>query len=191
MAKSNRSGQAAIFTPEQLSQLWVELDPPYRLVTQICYFTAARCGEVVSLERSDLQRNRIVYRSAKTKTKVTRESVISQQLRELLQKSALPNQGYLFPSGGRSGHLTVRAVDKHVRAAAALIGVEGASTHSFRRSMATHLHLNGVPLRAIQRITGHATLAALERYLDVIGREAAEQQQSVLDALFPKASSAA
>ncbi len=51
--------------------------------------------------------------------------------------------------------------------------------------MATHLHLNGVPLRAVQRITGHATLAALERYLDVSGREAAEHHQSVLNALFP------
>jgi site-specific recombinase XerD len=53
--------------------------------------------------------------------------------------------------------------------------------------MATHLHLQGVSLRAIQRITGHATLAALERYLDVSGLEAATQQQAVLNALFPAA----
>lgn len=185
MGKSGRSGQAAVFSPEQLGQLWAELDQPYRLVTQICYFTAARCGEVVSLERGDIHGDRIVFRSAKTKTRVTREAMISQQLGEALGAMVLPQAGYLFPSGGGSGHLTVRAVDKHVRRAAALIGVEGASTHSFRRSMATHLHLQGVSLRSIQRITGHATLAALERYLDVSGMEAATQQQAVLDALFP------
>lgn len=54
--------------------------------------------------------------------------------------------------------------------------------------MATHLHLAGVSLRTIQRITGHATLAALERYLNVSGIEAATQQQVVLDTLFPAAS---
>ena len=82
---------------------------------------------------------------------------------------SLPGSDYIFPRGGGSGHLTVRAVDKHVRRAAELIGVPGASTHSFRRSMATHLHTHtsGVSLRAIQRVTGHASLASLERYLDV------------------------
>ncbi|MEY3300224.1 MAG: hypothetical protein RLZZ597_3484 [Cyanobacteriota bacterium] len=187
MAKTNRSGQAAIFSPDQLQVFWAELDQPYRLVTQICYFTAARCGEVVSLERSDLHGDRIIYRAAKTKTKVTREALVSQQLRAALAAVTLPSAGYVFPSSAGAGHLTVRAVDKHVRRAAALVGVDGASTHSFRRSMATHLHLQGVSLRAIQRITGHATLAALERYLDVSGLEAATQQQAVLNALFPAA----
>lgn len=113
--------------------------------------------------------------------------MVSAQMRELLAAATLPASGYLFPGSGAAGHITRRAVDKQVRRAVAMIGVEGASTHSFRRSMATHLHLSGVSLRAIQRITGHATLAALERYLDMAGAEAAQQQQSVLDTLFPVA----
>jgi len=184
MAKSNRSGQAAVLTPAQLTDLWTELDEPYRLVTQIAYFTAARIGEVVSLSAADLRGERIVYRASQTKTKTTKEAVIPQQLAALLAAADLPKAGYLFPSGGRSGHLTTRAVDKHLRRAAALIGVEGVSLHSFRRSQATHLHLAGVPLRAIQRITGHATLSALERYLDVGGQEAASSQQAVMSQLF-------
>ncbi|MEM1307929.1 MAG: tyrosine-type recombinase/integrase [Cyanobacteria bacterium P01_H01_bin.153] len=55
------------------------------------------------------------------------------------------------------------------------------SLHSFRRSQATHLHQAGVPLRAIQRITGYKSLSALERYLDISAMEAAVQQQAVLD----------
>jgi len=184
MAKSNRSGQAAVFSAGELVSLWLELEQPYRVISQVCYYTAARCGEVVSLERSDLQGDRIVYRAAKTKTRTTREAMVTQQLREAIAAAGLPGGGYLFPGGGGSGHITVRAVDKHVRRAAGLIGVEGASTHSFRRSMATHLHVNGVSLRAIQRVTGHASLAALERYLDVSGLEAAGAQQAVLDRLF-------
>jgi integrase/recombinase XerD len=185
MGKASRAGQAAVLTPDQLLDLWAELDQSYRLVTQISYFTAARCGEVVSLEGSDLQGDRIIYRAPKTKTRTTREAVLSAQLRAALAAAALPAAGYLFPGGGKTGHLTVRAVDKQLRLAAALLGFEGVSTHTFRRSMATHLHLRGVSLRAIQRITGHATLAALERYLDISGLEAATQQQAVLNALFP------
>ncbi len=185
MGKASRAGQAAVLTPDQLLDLWAELDQPYRLITQVCYFTAARCGEVVSLEGSDIQGDRIIYRAPKTKTRTTREAVLSAQLRAALAEVALPPAGYLFPSAAVSGHLTVRAVDKQLRLAAALLGFEGVSTHTFRRSLATHLHLKGVSLRAIQRCTGHATLAALERYLDISGLEAATQQQQVLNALFP------
>lgn len=184
MAKSNRNGQALVLTPEQLTQLWAELDQPYRLVAQIAYFTAARCGEVVSLERQDLRGDAIVYRAAKTKTKTTRTAQVPPQLARQLAAISLPSSGYLFSSSSGSGHLTVRAVDKWVRRSAQLIGLEGVSTHSFRRSQATHLHLAGVPLRAIQRITGHATLAALERYLDVGSAEAFESQQVVMGKLF-------
>jgi site-specific recombinase XerD len=35
------------------------------------------------------------------------------------------------------------------------------------------LHQAGVPLRAIQRITGHKSLSALEQYLDISGKAAA------------------
>lgn len=184
MAKSNRNGQAAILTPEQLQAIWTELDQPYRLVTQIAYFTAARCGEVVSLERSDLRGDAIVYRAAKTKTRTTRTAQVPPQLAQHIAAAALPSSGYLFPSAGGSGHLTVRAVDKHVRRAAELLGLDGVSTHSFRRSQATHLHLAGVPLRAIQRITGHATLSALEKYLDIGGAEAFGSQAAVMAELF-------
>ena len=187
MGKVLRAGQATVLTPDQLLDLWAELDQPYRLITQVCYFTAARCGEVVSLERSDLQSDRIVYRAPKTKMRTTREALVSAQLQAALVEVALPTAGYLFPGGGKTGHLTVRALDKALRRACDLLGFEGVSTHTFRRSMATHLHLRGVSLRAIQRITGHATLAALERYLDISGLEAATQQQAVLNALFPGA----
>lgn len=184
MAKSNRNGQATVLTPNQLREIWGELDQPYRLVTQIAYFTAARCGEVVSLERTDLCGDAIIYRAAKTKTRTTRTAQVPPQLQQHLARVALPSSGYLFPSSSGSGHLTVRAVDKWVRRAADLVGIDGVSTHSFRRSQATHLHLAGVPLRAIQRVTGHATLAALERYLDIGSTEAFESQQAVMAKLF-------
>jgi len=125
MAKSNRSGQATVLSPAQLTDLWTELDEPYRLITEIAYFTAARIGEVVSLSAADLRGERIVYRASMTKTRTTKEAVVPTQLATILAAADLPRSGYLFPSAGASGHLTTRAVDKHLRRAAALIGVDG------------------------------------------------------------------
>ncbi|MEB3191172.1 MAG: tyrosine-type recombinase/integrase [Snowella sp.] len=41
------------------------------------------------------------------------------------------------------------------------------STHSFRRTALTQMHNAGVPLCHIQEISGHRSLATLQRYLEV------------------------
>lgn len=109
----------------------------------------------------------------------------------------MPKTGYLFPSakwtkatvkkyridraastGGKHHfdlvdelpprqHITTHAVNRAVANAADLLGLERVSSHSFRRSMATHLNNAGVPLRAIMGITGHSSLASLTHYLEL------------------------
>jgi integrase len=48
-----------------------------------------------------------------------------------------------------------------VTQAAQRLGYSDVGTHTFRRSMATRLEREGVPLRQIMRITGHSDLASL------------------------------
>ncbi|MCA2710476.1 MAG: tyrosine-type recombinase/integrase [Microcystis sp. M015S2] len=48
-----------------------------------------------------------------------------------------------------------------------VIGFKGISTHSFRRTALTRMHAAGVPLRTIQKISGHSSLGALAFYLEV------------------------
>ncbi|MBD2233687.1 site-specific integrase [Phormidium tenue FACHB-1052] len=48
------------------------------------------------------------------------------------------------------------------------------STHTFRRSLATHLYDAGVPLRQIMAITGHASLASLTSCLNLEQRAAGD-----------------
>ena len=71
-------------------------------------------------------------------------------------------------------HLSPRAVDKALRRTCDLLGFEGVSTHTFRRSLATHLYDAGVPLRQIMAITGHASLASLTSYLNLEQRAAGD-----------------
>lgn len=49
------------------------------------------------------------------------------------------------------------------------------SSHTFRRSAATNLYLKGVPLKSIMHLTGHSSIAMLERYLKVSKEENAER----------------
>lgn len=76
-------------------------------------------------------------------------------------------------------HISTRSVDvdKALRRAFDLLGLEEVSTHTFRRSLATHLYDAGVPLRQIMAITGHAILASLTSYLRL-------EQRAVGDALL-------
>lgn len=73
----------------------------------------------------------------------------------------------MFPSKSKSGHLTARAVEKQVKAAAALLGYDGVSMHSFRRSRLTHLHEQGWGLHELKRVSGHKSLQQLQQYLGV------------------------
>ncbi|PZV10282.1 MAG: hypothetical protein DCF32_00240 [Leptolyngbya sp.] len=87
------------------------------------------------------------------------------------------NGDYYFEKVGERPprqHISTRAVDKALRRACDLLGLEGVSTHTFRRSLATHLYDAGVPLRQIMAITGHASLASLTSYLNLEQRAAGD-----------------
>ena len=74
MPKCNRSGQAAILSPEQLDALMEHLDPLGRAVFQTARFTAGRINEVLSLTWSNIYEDCLVFPKAITKKKVrTRE----------------------------------------------------------------------------------------------------------------------
>ena len=176
--KVARSGSARVLTPEQITAVFTELSHPYRLIAQLCYYTAARVGEVTLLQRSDidLAADAIVYRAGNTKTGDSRTAFICAPLHTALIEAHLPPIGPLFPSpracgrrcldGSQRGIISRQAVDRTFRTVFDRVGITGASTHSFRRSMATHLSREGLTLADIAQITGHRDLAALSHYLD-------------------------
>ena len=57
--------------------------------------------------------------------------------------------------------------DKILRDACKRVGLEGVSTHSFRRTALTMMSSAGITLRVIQEISGHKDLGTLQRYLEV------------------------
>ena len=167
MPKNNRNGQAEIWNDHQFEAVMLELSPKMRAVFSICYFTCCRVSEALQLEASDMVGDRIVFRKRTTKTKQTREVAIHPRLAEILATAALPSRGYLFPGRDGQKRMTRQAADQALRIACDYLGLQGFSTHSNRRTAATRLNNQGVPLRVIQKIGGWTNLAALQRYLEV------------------------
>ena len=63
------------------------------------------------------------------------------------------------------------SIDKALRQTCSRLGLEGVSTHSFRRSLATAAVRRGVALSTIQRVTGHKSLGSLGHYLEASDEE--------------------
>ncbi len=170
MPKCDRNGQAEIFTDEQLDLVLGEMSMRMRVLFSICRYTGCRISEARQLRAEDLVNNAIVFRRGNTKTKKTREAPMHPKLKATLQAAILPTTGYLFPSGHRkrgSGPISRQACDKALRIACDRLGLEGYSTHSFRRSALTKMSNAGIPLRLVQEISGHSDLGSLQRYLAV------------------------
>ena len=182
MPKTGRSGQAAILTSDQLDALMEQLHQPLgRAVFQTARFTAGRISEVLSLRWGNVFcSDFLVIPKCVTKKKVrTREIPLNPRLQEELalwrriwveKFNKEPHAGdWVFPApacgADPSKHAMRRCVDRMLRQACSQLGVADVSTHSFWRSALTAASDAGLPLRHIQEISGHSSLAVLQAYL--------------------------
>lgn len=178
--KIERHGQAKILTQVEIELLFSEgfQTDRDRTLFGVCLYTACRIAEACSLMVKDIYtntgtvRSTINFRKANTKGKLqTRTIPVIEDLRSLLT-SWKPHAGqtYLFPGRHRCHHwkhLQSDSADRILREAFDRAGIEGASTHSFRRTALTQMSNAGIPLRIIQEISGHSNLDQLQKYLEV------------------------
>ena len=179
--KINRHGQVKILSIDEITRLFQEglTTDRDRALFGICFFTGCRISESCSLFTEDVYgasgsvRAKLTLRKGNTKGKLkTRSIPVRPELMTLLKTHHLQaGHRYLFPGRWRRGHIHPDSAALILRAAFERLAIEGASTHSFRRTALTRLSNAGVPLRVIQEISGHETLAALQKYLEVTERQ--------------------
>ena len=148
-----------------------------RALFGVCLYAATRINEACTLLRGDVigfkgVRSVLVIRNYNTKGKQeTREIQIHPQLKEYIEEHHRTDKWHtrphLFPGRHGRNHIRKVSADSILRQACYKLEFEGVSTHSFRRTALTRMSDSGVPLRHIQAISGHRTLASLERYLGV------------------------
>ena len=193
--KIERHGQAKILTQQEIELLFNKglLSSRDRTLFGVCLYTACRIAEACSLMVKDIYtnsgavvRSTINFRKANTKGKLqTRTIPVIEDLRTLLTSwRSHVGQTYLFPGRHPSHHwkhLHTNSADQILREAFERIGIEGASTHSFRRTALTQMSNAGIPLRIIQEISGHNNLEQLQHYLEVKPDQESEERSP----LFP------
>lgn len=129
--------------------------------------TAMRRMEILSIRIRDIDLTRCIIHIPQAKSG-SREQPITKHLAEYLKgyiQTASPGQEWLFPSiASRTGH-TVN-IEKPFKRAVKAAGLDPKIIvrHTLRHTAITHLVQAGVDLPTVKRISGHKTLAMVERY---------------------------
>ncbi|MDR1514347.1 MAG: tyrosine-type recombinase/integrase [Synergistaceae bacterium] len=150
------------------------------LILELLYGSGLRVSEVTALDWEDVD---ISERWLRVSGKGSKERLVpfgreSQRLltrwKDEMSFAGLPFEG-AFPvfCGGRAGadRLTERTIHRMVVSAARVVGLFGVTPHTLRHSFATHMLENGAPLRVIQELLGHESLATTQRYLTVTAEQ--------------------
>ena len=150
---------------------------------QVLYATGMRVSELVSLPvaavrgdpemlliRGKGNKERMVPLSPPAKMAIAAWLRTRDAGQELARKQGAVPSRYLFPSGGKLGHLTRIRFYTLVKEIAVIAGVspDTVTPHTLRHAFATHLLAGGADLRVIQILLGHADIATTEIYTHVL-----------------------
>jgi len=151
----------------------------HRAALGVAYGAGLRVAEVAALKVGDIDSERMLIRVERGKGGRYRNAMLSPDLLALLrawwlegrrQGAMLPG-GWLFPGQNPVRPISTRQLARVVEEAARTAGIaKRVSPHTLRHSFATHLLEDGVDIRVIQVLLGHAKLDNTAFYTKVATR---------------------
>lgn len=138
-----------------------------RLLLELMYGSGLRVSEAVGLNWDDIELDermlRIVGKGSKE-----RHVPFGSGVQRLLEDwaAATGSDGAVFKSSKcNADRLTVRTVHRIILKAGKKLGIYGISPHTLRHCFATHMLEHGAPLRVVQELLGHESIATTQKYL--------------------------
>ena len=160
-----------VLTPEQVTALAGKLPEPYSTLVLFLTATGLRIGEAIAVKWSDFEGNvlkisRRIYDgdvdAVKTKGSIRNlpiEPVLMSRMRQL------GDGDWVFRSRGGSPVNPGNALRRHIRPAAAELGIPLGGWHDFRHTLTTTMRRKGVHPKVISGILGHAKVSlAMDTY---------------------------
>ena len=149
-----------------------------RTMLLLTHWAAMRIGEVAALRVGDVVgkdgsvKGEIRLDAARTKGKHARTVYVSDRLRKELGAyvkqlpSVVQHDAPLFPTQKRTA-FSANSLCQLMNLIYARAGMEGATSHSGRRSLITSLAQKGVGVRVLAAIAGHRDIRVTQAYIDV------------------------
>jgi integrase/recombinase XerD len=162
---------------EIAAMIAVENNIKHKLMIQILYCSGMRVSELADLEINDIDFGRKMIHIRLGKGGKDRNTIVSQTVLDNISKYLLEYQPlrFLFESFSVGKKMNVRSIQKVVSNSAELAGIrKEVSAHTLRHTFATHLLENGVNLRYIQALLGHARLETTQIYTKVASNKLRE-----------------
>ena len=150
---------------------------------EILYAGGLRVSELVSLRTAQARRRdgcllirgkggreRLVPLTGKAVAAIAAWSEVRDATLPKAPEAAARAKPFLFPSGGKAGHLTREAFALQLKDLARDAGLTPSqvSPHVLRHAFATHLLEGGADLRAVQTLLGHADISTTQIYTHVL-----------------------
>lgn len=149
-----------------------------RLMVMLSYYAGLRACEIASLRVGDVMGAdgtalaTVLLERWQTKGQQRQQVVFSEKLRKEItvfvrehrRKTSADAPLLLSQKGGAFSSQTIQQVFRELYKQ---VGLDGASSHSGRRTMLTKLAERGVHARVIQQLARHSNLATTQRYIEV------------------------
>lgn len=148
----------------------------HKLMVALAYSGGLRVSEVINLKVKDINLPELTIHIKGAKGNKDRITILPEKLIDNIQKiiAGKNSNDYVFASErgaclpARQGRLTERTAQKVFENALKKTGIQKEATfHSLRHSFATHLLENGVDVRYVQELLGHANIRTTQLYTKV------------------------
>lgn len=136
-------------------------------IIDLLYSTGIRVGELVNLDRTDLdleQRECIVFGKGDKERKVYFDAKAKIHLQKYLESRTDDNPALFVTLDAPFNRLKISGVEIRIRELGRALGMNKIHPHKFRRTMATRAIDKGMPIEQVQKILGHSQIDTTMQY---------------------------